>query len=99
MPRDVGDQRHYRLLELGEDRLELVGRQTWLIAIQQCVVRSVLVPECVGDPAVELDVLFESWHEQLEVRLAAGLLPNRTRGRPCFRYLRDELGESLLSWS
>jgi len=52
IPRDVGDQRHDGFLEVGEDRLELVGRHAGLVTIEQRVVGAVLIPNRISDPAV-----------------------------------------------
>ena len=95
VPRNAGDQRHDRLLELGEDRFELVGGEARLKTIQQRVIRAALIPERVGDLAVELEVLLEGRREDLEVGLPACLLPHGPRGRAGPSSLGYELGRQL----
>ena len=49
---DVGDQGHDRLFELGEDRFQLRGRHAWFAAVEERIVRTVLVTDRICDPAV-----------------------------------------------
>src|ERR1700686_4687323 len=79
MSRDVRDQRNNRLLELGENRLELVGGQSRLVPVQQRVVGALGISEGVGDLAVQLDVFLEGGSEDLEVGLTPRLLPQGPR--------------------
>src|SRR2546428_12149904 len=89
--RDVGDQRHDGGLELVEDRLELVGRQPGLRAVQKSVVRTLLETESIGNSPIELDVLLEVGGEKLEVGLTAGPLPMGSGGGSRVGDLRDQL--------
>jgi hypothetical protein len=84
-------------LELVEDRLELIGRQSRFGPVQQRVIWPLLVTKRLGDPLVELDVLLEVGGEEREVGLAAGFLPVGS-GR-CARVsdLSHELGWQLAS--
>jgi hypothetical protein len=95
MPRNVADQRHDGSLELREDALQLVGRQPRLSAIEQRIVRALLVAQRVGDPPVQLDILLEVWREELEVRILARLLPHRPCRRPGASNFRHQLRRQL----
>src|SRR5260221_4451361 len=93
--RYVSDQRHDGGLEIVEDRLQLVGRQSRLGAVQKRVVGPLLETERVGDSPVELDVLLEVRREEPEVGLVSRLLPMGTSGRAGVGDLSDELGRQL----
>ena len=93
--RDVSHQRHDRLFELGEHRLQLLRRHAGLSAVEQRVVGAVLVSDGVGDPTIELDVLFEIRREQAEVLVVARLLPDRPGGGTGACDLRHEVGRKL----
>jgi hypothetical protein len=97
VPFDVSDKRHDGGLELIEDRLELIGRQSWFGPVEEGVVGSLLVAERFGDPLVELEVLLEVGGEQREVGLVSSLLPVRSRGCARVGDLGHELGRQLAS--
>ena len=97
MAGDVRDQRHDRLLELSEYGRELGGSHTGLAAVDEGVIRLVLVAECVGYAAVELDVLLEIGREQGEVLVVPGLLPHGPGHRTRARDLGDQVGGKLAS--
>ncbi len=92
---DVGDERHDGGFQLVEDRFQLIRGEAGLGAVQQRVVRPLLVAERLGNSLVELDVLFQVWSKELEVGLATRPLPVGPRRRGGMRDFRDELGRKL----
>src|SRR2546422_952556 len=76
---DVRDERDDCRLELSENCLQLIGRQSGLGSVEQRVVRTLLIAQRLGHALVELDVLLEIRGEDREVGLAAGPLAEKAR--------------------
>src|SRR5713226_2237471 len=91
MPRDVRHQRDDRRLELVEDCLQLLGGQPRLSAIQERVIRSLLITQGVSDATAELNVSLQVRRKKLEIVVVARLLPDRP---PC-RAGGGDLGHQL----
>ena len=95
MTRDIGDKRHDRALQLGEDCLELGGLQAGLAAVEQRIVGAILIADRIGDATVQLDVFHEIRLEEAELLVASRLLPSGPRDGARARDLGDQVGGQL----
>src|SRR6266516_1067136 len=91
MPPDIRDEWHDRLLELGEDRLQLGRLHARLGAIEERVVGAFLVAQRICDAPVELDVLLEVRGEQGVVLIVTSFLPDGPRHRAGAGDLGDQV--------
>ena len=92
---DLAHQRHDHFPQPAEQRLQLTGGDARLQAVQEGVVRALVVTERVGDPAVDVDVAVEVGRKELPIRGLARLLPDRSGLAGGARRLGDQLSGDL----
>ena len=88
---ELGDQRYELGLELVEDLPHFGRARIRLEVVEQDVVRLVDSVVALDVAAPQLDVSFQCWQEELEVRLRFGPDPHGTSLRGCMRHLGAQI--------